>query len=141
MCDRSGRRRGADKTMKHGLGTTGNIRHSFLSATAYDSCAIDATFQKSTLPMKTSHNPFKQLSLCIRLHARCMKSKKRRAGHRRSADFRVLFAFFSRSSMLGILPGLASAHRSQDHFYQSANVRAKRNTRCRPPVNLLLPPL
>jgi hypothetical protein len=114
---------GVTKMMKHGLG----IPETFgtpSSHYAYDSCAQRRyVSRRSTSPMKTSHNPSSSF-LCIRSACEVHEVEKRRLGHRRSADFRVLFAFFD----AGNLASPASAHRSQGHFYQSANVRGKSKT-------------
>jgi hypothetical protein len=90
---------GCDKTMKRGLGspeTFGTL--SFHSA--YDSCVSGATFQKSTPPMETSHN-LSSSFLCIHPACEVHEVEKRRLGR----EDLLIFAFFSRSSMLGILPG------------------------------------
>jgi hypothetical protein len=134
--DRSGRRRG-DQKMKHGLG----IPETFgtpSSHYAYDSCASGATFQRIDVsPMKTSHNPSSSF-LCIRSACEVHEVEKRRLRHRRSADFRVLFAFFD----AGNLASPASAHRKPRPLLPERQREGQiENTRCRPPLNLLLPPL
>jgi hypothetical protein len=75
-------------------------KHSAHHPFAYDSCASDATFQKVDASNEDIAQPFKQLLVHPILHARCMKFEKRKL----DTEDLLIFAFFSRSSMLGILP-------------------------------------
>jgi hypothetical protein len=100
-----------------------------LPTTLMTHCAGDATFQKVDVsPNEDIAQPFKQLLVYPILHARCMKFEKRRL----DTEDLLIFAFFSRSSMLGIFPVPQAPIEAKATLPERQREGPNRNTRCRP---------